>query len=187
MKNTLNRFGINNSFRELLKNLSNVTFRLFQFLSISLFVIIILSIIDAWYHLKGLPSVHLQRGSFYFDKSDSTLQFSIIGKSNKLKVKNNKLSSSSYLNLYELQDTNCIASYTKDNSSSASHEWFDFGHMKLSLQDITTSEYGDDSHGTIEFNLMLNDIIFHNLRDVAYLTYWFEAYSLKLQCSSGIM
>ena len=161
--------------------MSHIAFRLVQFLLISLFVIVILSIIDVWYHFKVIPAVYLQGGSFYLDKSDSTLQFSIIGKSNTLKVKNNKLSLQSYLNSYELQDSNCIVSYS---NSKSSHEWFDFGYMQLSLQDATLVEnYSND----IQFNLIITDIIFHKLRDIAYLAYWCEAYSLKLHCSSGIV
>lgn len=151
---------------------------IFQILLISSIVIIILSVFDAWYHLKALPTVNLKRGSLYLDNSDSSLQFSVTGKSRTLKVQNNKLSSQSYLNSYELQETNCIVSYSKNAST---YEWLDFAYIHLSLQD------DDDNHDGIQFNLVLNDIEFHNLRDVAYLTYWYEAHAVKLQCKTGII
>ena len=157
------------------------SYRLLQVVLISSVVILILSLIDVWYYFQTLPAVHLQRGNLYLDQTDSTIQFSITGKSNQLNVKNNKLTSYSYLNSYEIEDTHCIVSYNKNSSST---EWIDFGYVQLTIKD-TSNSIDKKNHDNIYFNVGVNDIAFHYLRDVTYLTYWKEAHAVKMQCQSG--
>ena len=151
-------------------------------LLISFIIIIILSVLlDVWYHFQTLPTVQLKTGSLYLDKSDSTLQLSVIGRSDSLIVKNHKLSSQSYLSSYELQDTKCILSYDKD---IANNEWFDVGYLDVSAQ-VASKETSNEKD--IQFHLILNEIVFKHFQDVVYLTYWYEPHAMKLQCTTGII
>lgn len=156
--------------------------RLLLALLISYVVLIILSILDALYYFQRSPTVQFKTGSVYLDKADSTLQFSVIGQSDSLVIKDHKLSSQSYLNSYELQDTKCILSYNKDNSARSTNNWRDVGYLDLSLDDVSIKMSNDNG---IQFHIILNGIVFKHLQDVVYLSYWYEPHTMKLQCTSG--
>lgn len=155
--------------------------RVFFVVFISFIIILSLCLIDIWYHFKVLPVIQLHKGSLYLDKTDSTLQLSIIGKSDSLTIQNQKLNSQSYLNSYELQDITCVISYNKDNMLSI-HEWYEIGSIDISLKDTLKKEKNSKD---IEFQVILQNIMFQYLRNVGYLTYWYEPHAMKLECKTG--